>query len=130
MLHFILEMLLDKNGKVSIGRFGFLLTVATTIFWTNAIFAMYFWNALQSKATPDMPSQLVMIIVTLLGGYIGAKVPEALSGLGSGLKTPTQITTDTDLPGNITGLAVKDDGTPKQEPCRPGCLICKKKDGH
>lgn len=125
MFHFILEMLLDKNGKPSIGRFGFLLTVATTVFWTNAIFAMYFWNAMHQKTTPDMPSQLVMIIVTLLGGYIGAKVPEALSGLGGGIGGLRGDAQDAQLPGNLTGLAIKE----HKEECRPGCLICKKKDG-
>lgn len=73
MFSFLRALVKDKGGKVSLNKLSYLLTVVTSIFWINIIFAIYSYGAIFSKPTPDMPSQVVMVILTLLGGYVGAK---------------------------------------------------------
>lgn len=78
-MNYILKLINDKNNKPSLSRLGYFLTVVTTIFWINIIFALYVYNTFLGKPTQDMPSQIVMLILTLLTGYIGAKGTEAIS---------------------------------------------------
>lgn len=84
MKKFLLSLIVGKNGKASLSRLGYALTVATAIFWVNVIFFLYVYCAYKGSPIPDMPSQLVMVILTLLGGYLGSKGTEAFARFSQG----------------------------------------------
>lgn len=73
MRKFLRQLIENKNGNPSLGRLGYLLTVVTSIFWVNVVFFIYVLHAWSGQPTPDMPAQIVMVIITLLGGYLGTK---------------------------------------------------------
>ena len=81
MLKYIKELIMDANNKLSVGRLGYLMTIITTTIWINAIFAVYCFNSYMGKLTPDIPPQLVMVIITLLGGYLGTKGTEMFTAI-------------------------------------------------
>ena len=79
MKEFLSNLIRNKNGNPSLGRLGYLLTIFTSIFWVNVIFFMYVIHAWTGQPTPDMPAQIVMVIITLLGGYLGTKGMENMT---------------------------------------------------
>jgi hypothetical protein len=112
MKKFILEILSDGDGVPSLGRFGYFLTVLTTILWINIIFAVYAWHAYHGLPTPDLPAQVVMVIMTLLGGYLGSKGADVVSKWNIGANSgSTEAKIDQDVSD--------DDGPPKTKPTIP-----------
>ena len=92
MKKFLMSLIVGKNGKASLSRLGYALTVATAIFWVNIIFFLYVYCAYKGSPIPDMPSQLVMVILTLLGGYLGSKGTEAFARFSQGNEFTNTVT--------------------------------------
>lgn len=73
MIEFIKGLITDAENNPSVSRSGYFLAIVTSILWINIILGTYVYNAFKGIITPDIPSQVVFLVMTILGGYLGSK---------------------------------------------------------
>lgn len=115
-----MSLISGKNGKASLSRLGYALTVATAIFWVNIIFFLYVYSAYKGAAIPDMPSQLVMVILTLLGGYLGSKGTEAFYNFSQSKELTNTINSKPSASEIAEAENQSDEGPPPKKGNLPG----------